>query len=287
MPYGEEAIAAAKSREHLPPVYKPRVDQGASTSTSGATESGAGASGNESGASGTGNGTAQGTEDEPTITIRRPLLTAGELAQKSANASGPTDDRDLADQDPVLDPAMTISEEPRSIQDPIALQEDSKAIREDEVIQEEPESMNGDGDLPPSRDIQRRGDLQERLGETQEQNRIQVEPRARESPPDDPKDNRRESVYTTHSFVTATEGQGNSSPPTPHDSSPPTPTAETYQSQHQANTQAQVLTTTQTQALAGTQTQTQAPARTQTVLIPESRVALHPELTLVPATPIG
>ncbi|KAJ1301033.1 hypothetical protein OPQ81_003454 [Rhizoctonia solani] len=261
MPYGEQAIAAAKSRENLPPVYKPRVDAGA----------GAGADAGGAGTSAAGNTAAQ--EDEPTLTIRRGpiLLTPGELANKSENAASERPENDRADQDP-----MTIREEPI---DSMAIQEDSKSIQEEPVtiqeepvtIQEEPERIQEepmtvqDGPMTSVNAQESRG--------TQDGDRdTQVEPRVRrESPYDNLNDGRRESVMTTHSFVTATEGQG--------DSSPPTPTAETYQ------VQAQVLNGVQpTQA---TQSQSQPPVRTQTVLIPQSHDALHPELTLVPATPIG
>ncbi|CAE6478449.1 unnamed protein product [Rhizoctonia solani] len=227
MPYGDQAIAAAKSREYLPPVYQPRVDP--SPSGSGAEASGSGAHSTRHGA------TRQ--DEEPTLTIRRgPILfTPGELAQRqSENAvSGrPEPDDHRPDSDPVLDPAITISEEPKAVnEEPEPIEQDSKSIRD-----QAPESRGAP----------------ERPADTREPDSggIQVEPRTRESPQDDrPRDDRRESILTTHSFVTATEGQG--------DSSPPTPTAETYQ-----------------RASGG-----------QTVLIPESREALHPELTLVPATP--
>lgn len=271
MPYGEQAIAAAKSRENLPPVYKPRGGE---------------ASGSGSGP-GTGTVTEHGTrsrtegEDEPTITIRRPmLLTPGELAQRkkseSPESDSPEPDRSLDPREEPIesvlqDSSMTISEEPLAI----------------------PEALNG----------------QESRGDTDGEVDDRVEPRARlrESPHGMMDDGRRESVMTTNSFVTATEGQG--------DSSPPTPTAETYQSraptprsrtqsesqvpgQHQApdgtpsRSQAPTGAQSQAQAPTGAQDQptrarTQSHARTQTVLIPESRDALHPELTLVPATPIG
>ncbi|CAE6501016.1 unnamed protein product [Rhizoctonia solani] len=234
MPYGDQAIAAAKSREYLPPVYQPR-----SSGSGGAEASGSG------GAHSTHHGATrqdQQEEEEPTLTIRRgPILfTPGELAQRqSENAvSGrpePNDDH-RPDSDPVLDPAMTISEEPKAVnnEEPEPIEQDSKSIRD--------QARESRG-------------APERPADTREPDLggIQVEPRARVSPQDDrPRDDRRESILTTHSFVTATEGQG--------DSSPPTPTADTYQ---------------------------QASVRGQTVLIPESREALHPELTLVPATPIS
>ncbi|KAH7337719.1 hypothetical protein B0J17DRAFT_663998 [Rhizoctonia solani] len=224
MPYGEQAIAAAKSREYLPPVYKPRTDAGAS---------GSGASGEA--------GTSTVQEDEPTATRRGPiLLTPGELAQRQGPenaASGPTDDR-TADPDLVLDPATTISEDAKS-------------------VHEEPEAIQPTN-ADESKDPQERSiDSPEPLEDIQVESRTRV--RGSPSGEDLAKDNRRESVMTTHSFVTATEGQG--------DSSPPTPTAETYR-----DLPAVVL---------------RSESRQQTVLIPESREALHPELTLVPATPIG
>ncbi|CAE6525798.1 unnamed protein product [Rhizoctonia solani] len=250
MPYGEQAIAAAKSREYLPPVYKPRTDAGASASPSG---SGAGAGAAVGGGGEAGTSTAQEEEDEPTVIRRGPiLLTPGELAQRQSPenaASGPTDDDRPADPDPVLDPTRTIPD-------------DAKSVHE-----EEPEVTIQPTHAHESRDPHERSiDSPEPLGNDDDEGDIQVEPRARVRPSPSGEDDlakdhsRRESVMTTHSFVTATEGQG--------DSSPPTPTAETYRELPPA-------------AVPRSQ------SRQQTVLIPESREALHPELTLVPATPIG
>ncbi|CUA71855.1 hypothetical protein RSOLAG22IIIB_04800 [Rhizoctonia solani] len=236
MPYGDQAIAAAKSRDYLPPIYQPRTDT--SPSGSGAV---AGASANGSGATGV-------AEDEPTVTIRRgPILsTPGELAQRESEnpTSGrPEPDDHRPDSNPMLDPAMTISEEPKAVeQDPEETSErDSKFIRDQPF-----ESRDA-----PERPADTRRQQVVLADDGNEDGDVRVEPR-RESPDDRPTDTRRESVLTAHSFVTATEGQG--------DSSPPTPTPETYH---------------------------QTPARGQTVLIPESHDALHPELTLVPATPIS
>jgi hypothetical protein len=82
-----------------------------------------------------------------------------------------------------------------------------------------------------------------------------------------PRDNQRASVYTTNSFVTAAEGSETATQSEDHSGSesPPTPTAETFRES----------------ATQGPPT----PQRGQTILVPESSNALHPELTLVPATP--
>lgn len=85
---------------------------------------------------------------------------------------------------------------------------------------------------------------------------------------------RRASVFTTNSFVTAAEGEGDSAAEDDTveapDLSPPTPTAETYR---QAETQVSEVSPTR--------------PRGQTILIPESQGDndYHPELSFIPATP--
>ncbi|KAF8607261.1 hypothetical protein BDV93DRAFT_520138 [Ceratobasidium sp. AG-I] len=99
------------------------------------------------------------------------------------------------------------------------------------------------------------------------------------TPPTEPspevtaENDRRASVFTTNSFVTAAEGDGDSATEDDTveapDLSPPTPTAETYR-----------------QAEAQDSTRLTRP-RGQTILIPESQGdnGHHPELSFIPATP--
>lgn len=195
MPYGEQAIAAARSRDNissiLPPQYETPSAEGTNPDApvNGATE--------------TQNTDANSSRQVP----RGPIIyTPGELARMRAETS------DAA-------PA--------------------------EQATTDRHGQDGDSASPQSADLHRSP-----------------------SPSTAPKDSRRASVYTTNSFVTATEGTDTATEGGYHsgtDSSPPTPTAETYRE-------------------AGIE-RAPTPQQGQTVLVPEPDDAQHPQLTLAPATP--
>ncbi|KAF8717291.1 serine-tRNA ligase, partial [Rhizoctonia solani] len=336
MPYGEEAIAAARSREYLPPIYQPRV--GEAGATTGADESGAisgtGTTGGIAGTNGitrTGSGSAgaaPGSDDDPTVTIRRGpmILTPGELATRQHRSglavSGPADP----------DPTVTVT---------VAVSADDTKEADEDYHEPGPGTgteigtggvretrSGGDGrDRDQDRVMSIQEDTmviqEEPIGIYEEAMTVQPKPRATRDYPTTEhhqhdlanQDSRRESVYTTHSFVTATEGERDSSPPTPTPTPGPGSRANSgsdsvsglgsgsgtlvrrpiqIEVSTPSETQTRLSTETQTRSSTETQTQSQnqsqsrtTPARAQTVLIPESSEALHPELTLVPATPIG
>ncbi|QRW25816.1 threonyl-tRNA synthetase [Rhizoctonia solani] len=290
MPYGEEAIAAARSREYLPPIYQPRV--GEAGATTGADESGAisgtGGTGgiagtNEITRTGSGSaGAAPGSDDDPTVTIRRGpmILTPGELATRQHRSglavSAP------ADPDPTVTITVTASAD------------DTKEADED--YHEPGPGTTGVGtgtglELEGFEKLEDTMVIQEEpMGIYEEAMTVQPKPRATRDYPTTEhhqhdlanQDSRRESVYTTHSFVTATEGERDSSPPTPTPTPGPGSRANSGSDSVSGlgsgsgtlvrrPIQIEVSTPSETQTRLSTETQTRSSTETQTQSQSQSR----------------
>lgn len=211
MPYGEEAIAAARSRDNLsavlPPQYETTSPETSNSDTRASTV--------------TENQNTDGNISPRQVTRGPIIYTPGELALRRTESSTTAP--------PEHEPEQT------------------------EIDQHQEDTSNASASpQSASADLNRSPSVHSTSTSTAPNNNH----------------NRRESVYTTHSFVTATEGNEDAAAESENysdaESSPPTPTASTYRE-------------------FGVQGPTRQ--RSQTVLVPESSDALHPELVLLPATP--